>query len=123
MLPYAPIMPPGVPKTKSPKIPWSTAPVIAPAIAAAFSLNFSIFHAPPFYILSSRHGDSDVRLRQRRCVVDAVSHHSNFLSLLLEFLDFVGLVGGKHVGQNPRDSSLFCDRFCSALVVSCKEYR
>ena len=45
------------------------------------------------------HGDADVRVAQRRRIVDAVTDHRNNIAGALEFLNGVGLVRRQHIGK------------------------
>ncbi len=70
------------------------------------------------HIGSSADGEADIGLRQRRCIVDAVAHHADPLSLRLQLLDLGCLVTGQHVGQHDVDADLAGDALRRRPVVA-----
>lgn len=55
-------------------------------------------------------GGADVCPGQRRRIVDTVADHPNQLSLILDSLDFLVLVFGKHLREDGVDAQFFGDR-------------
>ena len=63
-------------------------------------------------------GESDIGLRQRRCIVDAVADHADGLAFELQLLHLVRLVVGQHFGKHAIDADLARDGAARALVVA-----
>ena len=61
---------------------------------------------------------SDVGLRQRRCVVDAVADHGYLSPSCLQLRDFGRLVFGPHPGEDAVDAELGGHGLCDGLGVT-----
>ena len=61
---------------------------------------------------------ADVRLCERRGVVDAVAHHGHHLALALESAHLVGLVLGQNLRQHAIDAHLAGNGLGGAAVVA-----
>ena len=70
------------------------------------------------HVGAGAHRDSDVRLRQRGRVVDAVAGHRDHPPLSLQPLDLVGLLVGQHLGADLVDPELACHRFGRGAAVA-----
>ena len=69
-------------------------------------------------IASLPHRDAEVGLRQRRTVVDAVTHHRHMLAFRLKLLDDFRLVLRKHLGTILPDTCLAGYGLCRHPIVS-----
>ena len=63
------------------------------------------------------HGDPDLRLSQRRGIVNAVARHGDEMTLILKALDLFTFVLRQHLGYNVFDSQLtgHCLGRCPAI--------
>ena len=62
--------------------------------------------------------DSQVRLRERGRVVDAITDHSHLLAGALQLGDLSRLVAGKNLGDHFPDAELPADAFCGGSIVA-----
>jgi len=78
----------------------------------------SIAGALDRHVGAGAHGDTDVGLRQCRCIVDAVAGHCHLAALGLQLLDDARLVRRQHVGADFVDTQASGDRTRGAFVVA-----
>ena len=68
-------------------------------------------------------GDSEIRLHQRRRIVDAVAYHRHGEATPLQLLDFIRFLTGQHFGEELRDAKPLRNCLSDALCVACQHNR
>ena len=68
------------------------------------------------------HGDADVRLRQCRGVVQAVTHHRHDAALLLKPADLLELPVRQHLGHHSIDPDFACHRLGGPAIVAGEQH-
>ena len=86
----------------------------------SFKVSFKQGDAATFHgdVGSRAHGDSDLRLRQRGRVVDAVSGHCYYATFFLETSDDLGFLRGQNFGLEVCDIQASRNFLGRGLIVA-----
>ena len=74
------------------------------------------------HVGASADGNAHIGPRQRRSVVDAVSHHGNPFALLLQGRNMALLIRGQHLCNDLRQPQLPADGLGGPLVIACEHH-
>lgn len=68
-------------------------------------------------IAAAAHGDTDIRLRQRRGVVNTVADHRHFMSFALQTFNGIGFAVRQHAGDHFINARFFGDGIGGGRVI------
>ena len=75
------------------------------------------------HIAAATHGNSDIGLSQRRCIVNTVTHHGNLTPLALQTFNRLGFTVRQNTGNHLINTGFFGNSVSRGRVVTSKHHQ